>query len=204
LGAARESSDTTAGLLVKVTCKNKIQNLSIPAAAGFFSLDASFGLLATASASARALHLAAVVVLYDMRDTHTQSVLTAEAGERARDITRVDATETTGAQEGGDPQGTDPQGIALHREASHTTRVRSQGTDQHRRHTYSTYKHTTRTTPHNTGRDKNNTTNDHKSHRQTHQEQHHTTHDTTKKTPQTRSPVKRTNGHNATEKMLRP
>jgi len=47
------------------------KNLSIPAAAVFFSLDASSGLLATASASAPARFLALrsdVVVLYEMRD----------------------------------------------------------------------------------------------------------------------------------------
>jgi len=36
----------------------KGKNLLIPAAAGFFSLDATFGLLATASASAPAMFLA--------------------------------------------------------------------------------------------------------------------------------------------------
>ena len=49
------------------------KNLSIPAAAGFFSLDASSGLLATASASAPAMFLALRSLLlwcelYDMRD----------------------------------------------------------------------------------------------------------------------------------------
>ena len=51
----------------------KEKNLLIPAAAGFFSLDATSGLLATASASAPAMFLALrsallCVCVYDMRD----------------------------------------------------------------------------------------------------------------------------------------
>ena len=50
----------------------KGKNLLIPAAAGFFSLDATSSLLATASASAPAMFLALrpvlLCVLYDMRD----------------------------------------------------------------------------------------------------------------------------------------
>ena len=40
------------------------KNLSTPAAAGYFSLDASFGLLATASASAPALFLGSAQLLW--------------------------------------------------------------------------------------------------------------------------------------------
>jgi len=54
------------------------KNLSIPAAAEFLSLDASSGLLATASAPAPAMFLAlgsrplVVLELYDMRDKKKQ------------------------------------------------------------------------------------------------------------------------------------
>jgi len=54
--------------------------------------------------------------LRSIRNTHgdqaqAPEVSTAGAGARARDITRVDATGTTGAQEGGGgAQGTDPHG----------------------------------------------------------------------------------------------
>jgi len=61
--------------IVLIRAHKPRNNLSIPAAAGFFSLDASSGLLATASASAPAMFLAlrsAVVVLYDMRDKQKQ------------------------------------------------------------------------------------------------------------------------------------
>jgi len=45
-------------LYVMKDLPQKIKNLLIPAAAGFFSLDATSGLLATASASAPAMFLA--------------------------------------------------------------------------------------------------------------------------------------------------